>query len=349
MVLVGLGIILASLSFFIYRYPPLLWFLNSPTSLNRLESKPKDGREVGSKCRMRGGGDERSQSQTDVDKDDDQKAPSSQPSPQFDHTPPSPSSNSTASSQTTPKAKAVSSSTLLPVTSQAASSFDLSPLPPSIISSKPNSQSPNLMPPPSRRSAPSPAPSPRSSSSLAPPPRPSASSLSPLPRGGTTSLAPPASASSMRRLPNTPPTYASHLRASLSHGPAPRRKQTPLKPGHSPLDWATYIRSPNFPRAPTLQHITPFQLHQMNGRQGRPAWAAFRGKVYNITPYLDYHPGGRGELMRGAAKDAGRLFNEVHPWVSWEGLLGEACVGILVQEREATVPEEEEGSLEAMD
>ena len=35
------------------------------------------------------------------------------------------------------------------------------------------------------------------------------------------------------------------------------------------------------------------------------------GRVYNITQYLEYHPGGIPELMRGAGSDATHLFNEV--------------------------------------
>ena len=35
------------------------------------------------------------------------------------------------------------------------------------------------------------------------------------------------------------------------------------------------------------------------------------GKVYNISPYLEYHPGGVEELMRGAGVDGTQLFDEV--------------------------------------
>ena len=35
------------------------------------------------------------------------------------------------------------------------------------------------------------------------------------------------------------------------------------------------------------------------------------GKVYNMTPYMKFHPGGVEELMRGAGKDCTILFNEV--------------------------------------
>jgi cytochrome-b5 reductase len=37
------------------------------------------------------------------------------------------------------------------------------------------------------------------------------------------------------------------------------------------------------------------------------------GKVYNMTPYMKFHPGGVDELMRGAGKDCTILFNEVRP------------------------------------
>lgn len=60
----------------------------------------------------------------------------------------------------------------------------------------------------------------------------------------------------------------------------------------------------------------------------------YQGKVYNITPYLPFHPGGEAELMRGAGRDAAKLFMEVHPWVNWEAMLGECVVGILVAEGE---------------
>jgi cytochrome b involved in lipid metabolism len=38
----------------------------------------------------------------------------------------------------------------------------------------------------------------------------------------------------------------------------------------------------------------------------------FSGKVYNITPYLEYHPGGIPEIMKGAGKDGTSLFDEVY-------------------------------------
>ena len=56
--------------------------------------------------------------------------------------------------------------------------------------------------------------------------------------------------------------------------------------------------------------------------------------MYNITPFLPYHPGGEGELMRAAGKDGGKLFMDAHAWVSWENMLEDCLVGILVSEND---------------
>ena len=37
----------------------------------------------------------------------------------------------------------------------------------------------------------------------------------------------------------------------------------------------------------------------------------FSGYVYNVTPYMEYHPGGIPELVRGIGQDATELFDEV--------------------------------------
>lgn len=55
--------------------------------------------------------------------------------------------------------------------------------------------------------------------------------------------------------------------------------------------------------------ITANQLAEHN--TDRDVWLAIRGKVYNVTSYLPFHPGGAQELMKGAGKDATSLFNQV--------------------------------------
>ena len=128
---------------------------------------------------------------------------------------------------------------------------------------------------------------------------------------------------------------------NTSKAQSPRQKIT-LKPGCSPLDWANLSRSgKNLSGVPVLQRVRPSTLKYNNGRAGKPAWSSYHGKVYNVTPFLPYHPGGEGELMRAAGKDGGKLFMDVHPWVSWENMLDDCLVGILVSETDGLDPDED--------
>ncbi|KAF1814166.1 hypothetical protein P152DRAFT_456398 [Eremomyces bilateralis CBS 781.70] len=151
----------------------------------------------------------------------------------------------------------------------------------------------------------------------------------------------PGTAASLR-VPNGPiPNRAAPTQSSLGvplstavRAPNPRKKVT-LEPGHSPLDWAALKRSSaNLSGVSSLQRVTPSQLKQHNGRKGKPAWSAYQGKVYNVTPYVPFHPGGEGEIRRAAGKDGEKLFNEVHPWVNWDNMLESCIVGIMVGEAE---------------
>jgi cytochrome b involved in lipid metabolism len=92
-------------------------------------------------------------------------------------------------------------------------------------------------------------------------------------------------------------------------------------------------------------------LKKMTGRRGKDAWTVLGGKVYNMTPYLPFHPGGEPELLRGAARDGTKLFGEVHPWVNYEGMLAACLVGIFVPEgdEEVVAGSGGGGDMESMD
>ena len=67
---------------------------------------------------------------------------------------------------------------------------------------------------------------------------------------------------------------------------------------------------------------------------------------------MKFHPGGVNELMKAAGreKDGERLFLEVHPWVSWESMLGECLVGIVVGEEDVKLGRGDSGNpLDEMD
>ncbi|KAM0796407.1 cytochrome b5-like heme/steroid binding domain-containing protein [Usnea florida] len=191
---------------------------------------------------------------------------------------------------------------------------------------------------------------------MPPPPIPTSTLRAP-PTLSTTLRPPPSTASTLRAPPSRSlaPPISSLSTSTLSPSKRPSKKVL-LDPGHSPLDWAhlianppttTFLRGADVPAQ--LIRVPPSALKWHNGRKGRNAWGVWQGKVYNLTPYMKFHPGGVGELMRGAGKveDGERLFREVHPWVSWENMLGECLVGILVSENEGAG--KEGNDLEEMD
>lgn len=202
---------------------------------------------------------------------------------------------------------------------------------------------------------------------MPPPPRPT-TAMRPPPKSPslTTPLHPPPSTASTLRVPSLttrslPPSTSSLGGSTLSTStlPLPQRpsRKVLLAAGHSPLDWAnllrnpptpSYFRGPNLP--PHLIRVPPSLLRTHNGRKGNNAWGVFQGKVYNLTPYLNFHPGGVGELLRGAGKveEGEKLFKEIHPWLNWESILGECLIGILVSESEGLKGAEED-DLDGMD
>ncbi|KAF5391552.1 hypothetical protein D9757_002517 [Collybiopsis confluens] len=110
-----------------------------------------------------------------------------------------------------------------------------------------------------------------------------------------------------------------------------KREKVALAPGHSPLDWAVLKSSGKDLRGvETLMRIPPSVLRQHNTRED--AWSAFNGKVYNLTAYLPFHPGGEKELMRVAGRDGTKLFGLTHAWVNVDFMLDSCLVGFLVPE-----------------
>lgn len=48
-------------------------------------------------------------------------------------------------------------------------------------------------------------------------------------------------------------------------------------------------------------------------------WMVIKNKVYNITPYLPYHPGGEKILRSSLGKDGTALYEKYHRWVNEDG------------------------------
>jgi len=84
--------------------------------------------------------------------------------------------------------------------------------------------------------------------------------------------------------------------------------------------------NPTFIPGKTPLTMDEVKKHQIPGDM----WTVLRGKVYNIAPYVDYHPGGGDILIDLAAgQDCTDEFEKHHPWISADGLLGKCCLGPL--------------------
>ncbi|XP_038177311.1 cytochrome b5 reductase 4 isoform X1 [Arvicola amphibius] len=105
------------------------------------------------------------------------------------------------------------------------------------------------------------------------------------------------------------------------------RSKVPLKQGRSLMDWIRLTKSGKDLTGlkGRLIEVTEEELKTHNKKDD--CWICIRGLVYNVSPYMEYHPGGEEELMRAAGADGTDLFNEVHRWVNYESMLKECLVG----------------------
>jgi cytochrome b involved in lipid metabolism len=164
---------------------------------------------------------------------------------------------------------------------------------------------------------------------------------------GPSLMAPPALSSQMRPpepsrmlpIPNRGPPAGLAPPPTITAKPTKPSRKVILTQGHSPLDWARKSGPASDlrnlpPSAPFPLRVTPSMLKTMNGRKGRDAWTVLGGAVYNITPYLPFHPGGEGELLRCAGKNGDKLFGEIHPWVNYDTMLRACLIGVMVAEND---------------
>lgn len=72
--------------------------------------------------------------------------------------------------------------------------------------------------------------------------------------------------------------------------------------------------------------ITDDELGRHN--TANDCWIALRGKVYNLTEYVEYHPGGREILEESFGKDATEAFDAHHKYVNGAYIMRYAQVGV---------------------
>ena len=93
-----------------------------------------------------------------------------------------------------------------------------------------------------------------------------------------------------------------------------------VRPGFSLMDW-------NRKRIDSKM-IGTVSLDELRRHASvKDAWTVYEGQVYDITPYLDYHPGGVEVLSGTFGGDCTQAFKKTHRWVNGHALLGKCRVG----------------------
>jgi cytochrome-b5 reductase len=122
---------------------------------------------------------------------------------------------------------------------------------------------------------------------------------------------------------------ASDIRAPVTKEGKVREKIA-LKPGFHLADWVRLSRSMT---APTTQRkITRKELAEHNTQYD--SWTLYKGKVYNISNYFPYHPGGDEILRQAAGTDCTELFDQHHKWVNMGSIMGKCLIGTIVEDDE---------------
>uniref|UniRef100_A0A0N4ZKE5 non-specific serine/threonine protein kinase n=1 Tax=Parastrongyloides trichosuri TaxID=131310 RepID=A0A0N4ZKE5_PARTI len=102
------------------------------------------------------------------------------------------------------------------------------------------------------------------------------------------------------------------------------RNKVALKPGRSLNDWIQkHSKQKNLRSESNI--VTLEELSQHN--KPNDCWIILNGKVYDVTEYLEYHPGGVSEITNYAGMDATEAFIDIHSWVNYNGFLKNYCMG----------------------
>lgn len=138
-------------------------------------------------------------------------------------------------------------------------------------------------------------------------------------------------ASFAARVPSSAGThYASSSNASTSGA----SNRIVVRPGYSQMDWLRRCKrervdgsSENAPKSDAKRVISREELAKHNTRED--CWIGLRGRVYNLTHYVEYHPGGEEILAPSYGTDATALFDKYHKYVNGEYIMRATQVGVM--------------------
>ncbi|XWS32517.1 hypothetical protein CRYUN_Cryun23aG0164900 [Craigia yunnanensis] len=126
------------------------------------------------------------------------------------------------------------------------------------------------------------------------------------------------------------PAKSAEKQKNSTRKPAPRTK-VPFEKGYSQMDWLKLTQMhPDLAglKGHSNRRLISMSEVKQNQTEGS-MWTVLKGRVYNISPYMKFHPGGVDMLMKAVGKDCTSLFNKYHAWVNAEFLLEKCLVGTL--------------------
>ena len=78
--------------------------------------------------------------------------------------------------------------------------------------------------------------------------------------------------------------------------------------------------------------LKEYTMEEVSKHNSPPSiWTVYNGIVYDITMYLDYHPGGIDILKPCFGKDMTELFDKYHKYIKIDGFIGNFKVGYVKQ------------------
>ena len=86
-------------------------------------------------------------------------------------------------------------------------------------------------------------------------------------------------------------------------------------------------KNPNVSYEPGVTRLTLEEVSKHN--TPNDCWTVYKGVVYNISPFLKFHPGGVDEALKAAGRDCTSLYDKYHPWVNADAVLGKLRLGKL--------------------
>lgn len=93
---------------------------------------------------------------------------------------------------------------------------------------------------------------------------------------------------------------------------------------------APFLVSSSAP-SPSKPQLLPYTLEDLKSHNRKnDCWMAIEGRVYDVTKYITFHPGG-DILLDAAGKDGTSLYQHYHPWVNVQALIGKYQIGYLTR------------------